>query len=539
MRPRYDRSIAPSHEISGTVFERLGGELSAVDPWTRVDGSWLDAVSRSARDAVGYRGLSAAFRVAGLTLGDADAAPMCPPFMVEICSDHVMAQVVMSDDGGAATRLATCDQRDLQRWAGGSLSKDLRVLHFEDGDVGLEATVHLGGASTAAVLREFVTAFSWDVAALHAAAKGSELVTTEEWVQRAALSISRSTPAIPLREHPSPDWQAYESPTGVFCSLQPSGGLAASDNVLYAVRRNSAALEAVATMPGHRNDWDYTRLTDVWLARDGATVFGRNLLGAGFVHIGGSDWHPLDCEAVTAATPFGSAGFLLGLYGGNVQVVHAADVAGPVLRLARTSGRFSQLVAVGDRAIGLVGATLVSARLVVGDDGARTVADAWTSRMTPPIAFEHVAAIDVDDWSHAPAVSVLGDDALVILDAHTGRERSRVAIAVRHARWIGPGWLMVLEAIKENHETRSRIRVLDTVRERWTAPVTTAEITRIAVRGDEIHVGYANQSIAVWDRAEVCRGIGAFAFVAQGPGDHGTGRPEAAPRPDAQGIEKP
>jgi hypothetical protein len=531
MLHHHGRPSPSTNTQTDTVFQRLGGELAAVDPWTRVDGTWLDAESQRARDVVGYRGLCAAFRVAGLTLGDADAAPFCPPFMVEIRDDRLCAQGVLPAALHTA-RDASDEPGQLHRWAAGSLSKDLRVVQFEDGDIALEAVMHLSDASSASVLREFVTAFSWDVSALHAGIAGAGFESTEEWVRRAALSISRSTPTIPLREHPSPDWQAFESPADVFCSLQPSGGLAESDNVLYAVRRDSAALEAVATMPGHRSEWDYTRLTDVWLARDGASAFARTLLCTGFVHTRGTDWRPIECEAVTAVSPFG-------LHHGKVLVLDGAQTVGTAVRLGRITGRFSRLVSLGERAIGIVGDVLVSARLRPGAGTRRAVADTWMTRLDPPVPFEYVAEIDVDAWSHAPALAVLGDTALVMLDAHTGQERARFAVpGVRHAKWIGPGWLMVVEPVGEADDASACIRVLDVVSGRWTAPVVTPEITRLAVRGDEIHVGYANQSIAVWDRAEVCRGIGAFAFIEPSPGEHGTGAAEPALRPDTTGITK-
>ena len=115
-----------SHEstpgVTGTVFERLGGELSAIDPWTRVDSSWLDALTQQSRDAVGYQGLSAAYRVAGLTLGDADAAPLCPPFIIEIFADRVSAQVFWPAGGTSRSRLGSWDAEPLDRWTGGSLS---------------------------------------------------------------------------------------------------------------------------------------------------------------------------------------------------------------------------------------------------------------------------------------------------------------------------------------------------------------------------------------------------------------------------------
>ena len=532
-----------------SVFQLLGGELAALDQWTRVDFGWLHEGAERRQDAVGYRGLTAAFRVAGLTLGDADAAPMCPPFIVEILDDRLQAQVIWQGTGFGHSPLAACDQLALNYWAAGSLTKNLRVVRFGDGDVGLESELHLGTAPTSVQLREFVTAFSWDVAALHACETAGVLEPTEEWIRRAALSISRSTPSIPLRQHPSPEWQAFESPRGVFCSLQPNGGLAESDNVLYSVRRDSAALEPVVTMPGHRNDWDYTRLTDVWLARDGAAAFARTLLCTGFVHTGDGVWRAIDTAAVSAVAMYGADGFLLGLHDGKVLVLDGAQVVGQVRRLGKVSGRFLRLVAIGTRAIGLVGATLVSGRLSAIPGARPSVTEAWVTELDAQLTFDRVAEIDVDTWSQAPSVAVMGDEGIVILDAQTGAERSRFTIAdARHARWIGPGWLMVLAPLAGAEDPRTQIRVLDVVSGRWTEPVTTAEVTRLAVRGDEIHVGYANQSIAVWDRAEVCRGIGAFAFITPAPGDVGQSAPAApavsAPAApvsaaEAQGIVRP
>jgi hypothetical protein len=156
------------------------------------------------------------------------------------------------------------------------------------------------------------------------------------------------------------------------------------------------------------------------------------------------------------------------------------------------------------------------------------------------VTFEHVGEIDIDTWAVAPALAVLGDTSLMILDAFSGEERSRVAVSgANHAKWIGPGWLLVVEPTPDEQGMRSRIRVLDVVSGRWTEPVIMPEITRLAVRGDEIHVGYATQSIAVWDRTAVCRGIGAVAFIAQSPGDHGTGASaEPVRQPVATGIAK-
>jgi hypothetical protein len=231
------RSNDHTNDASDSVFQRLGGDLSAVDQWTRVDFSWMHDDATLTRDAVGYRGLTIPFRVAGLTLGDADAAPFCPPFMVEIWPDRICAQVFWHRGDASMSRIGETDAAVLQHWAAGSLTKDLRVVRFGDGDPGLEADLHLSESPSLEMLREFVSAFSWDVAALHAYEADATLLTTEEWVRRAALSISRSTPRIPLREHPAAEWHAYETPRGVFCSLQPSGGVCESDNVLYAVRK--------------------------------------------------------------------------------------------------------------------------------------------------------------------------------------------------------------------------------------------------------------------------------------------------------------
>ncbi|HYW49073.1 MAG TPA: hypothetical protein VE861_00630, partial [Gemmatimonadaceae bacterium] len=217
------------------LFSVLGGEAGAIDLWTRVDSSWLDEGAAQRRDAVGYAGMPVAHRVAGLTLGDADATPFCAPFLVEINTDRLAAQFCMP----RSATLWTSGLGALTRWASGSLSKDLRVVRFPSGDIGLEADAHLLGTGGHDWVREFVTAFSWDVAALHTLVSAGSLTTTEEWVQRAALSISRSTPRIPLRRHAAPEWQAHETPRGVFCSLQPSGGVCASDNVLYSVRRDA------------------------------------------------------------------------------------------------------------------------------------------------------------------------------------------------------------------------------------------------------------------------------------------------------------
>lgn len=508
------RSSSTLANAGATVFQLLGGELSAVDTWTRIDFSWMHgAAAPQSRDAVGYRGLPMSYRVAGLTLGDADAAPECPPFLVEIAAERVIAQAVWAQLEPYRSYLADADPAELQRWAAGSLTKNLRVVRFADGDLGLEAELHLADSTSVSSLREFVTAFSWDVAALHAFESDGSLLTTEEWVKRAALSISRSTPPIPLREHSQPEWHSYESPRGVFCSLQPSGGLCESDNVLYSVRRDASMLQPLATMPGHRSDWDYARLTDVWLARDGASCLARTLLLEGFVTTSDGEWRALDAGKVTAIAPWGANGFLLGLHNGRVAVLDESQAIRLRVRLAKVHGRFSRLVARGDRAIGLVGTMLLSARVLPDIDGKKPQAEGWKLSLELSMTFDQIGEIDVDSWSQRPALAVLGDDVIAIFDATTGEPRARFsALQARQVKWIGPGWLMVLDTIESRSEARTRIRVLDVVTARWTEPVVTSEVSRIAVRGDEIHVGFANQSIAVWDRLEVCRGIGISTF---------------------------
>ncbi len=508
------------NDASDAIFVQLGGDLAAIDLWTRVDFSWMDSDAARLRDAVGYRGMTMAFRVAGLTLGDADAAPSCPPFMIEIWPDRLSAQVFWHRGDASASRIGDSDAAVLHHWAAGSLTKNLRIVRFGDGDPGLEAELHLGDIVSADAVREFVSAFSWDVAALHAYELDAPLLTTEEWVQRAALSISRSTPRIPLRDHPTHDWPAVESPRGVFCRLQPSGALCESDNVLYAVSRETAAMIPVTTLPGHRSEWDYARLTEIWLANDGATCFARSLLLEGFVSGTDGTWRPATTDAITAVTPWGAHGFLLGLHDGRVIEFDVATTVGTGHQLAHVTGRFSHLVATSQRGVGLIGTTLFSAT-INGDGPAEShVADHWLVEFAGVLSFDVVSGLDVDIWSRVPVLAVLGDAGIVIIEATTGRIRAKHAIELaRQVCWIGPGWLLVLDAIEQRGDTQTRLRVLDVVSGRWTEPVVTAEVSRIAVRGEEIYVGYANQSIAVWSRAEVCRGIGAWAFRSLLPDD--------------------
>jgi len=222
-----------------------------------------------------------------------------------------------------------------------------------------------------------------------------------------------------------------------------------------------------------------------------------------------------------------------------VQVLDGRQVPGASMRIGCVKGRFSRLVSVGNRVVGIVGSTLLSARITSGAEASLTVTDTWMRELHPDVAFEDVSEIDMDAWSRVPALAVLGDEAVVILDPMSGRELSRFAVErAHHAKWIGQGWLLVMEPSCDDGGVRTRIRVLDVVSGRWTPPVMTGEVTRLAVRGDEIHVGYANQSIAVWDRAEVCRAISAVAFISQTPGEHGTGAEQSARRCDAQGTQE-
>lgn len=528
------RSNDHTNDAHGSVFQLLGGELAAVDTWTRVDFSWMHEGAAETRDAVGYRGITMPFRVAGLTLGDADAAPMCPPFLVEIWPDRLSAQVFWHRGDASSSHIGESDAAALQHWSAGSLTKDLRVVRFGDGDPGLEAELHLTTPPTLAAIREFVTAFSWDVAALHAFEVSGSLLTTEEWIRRAALSISRSTPRIPLREHQAAEWNALESPPGVFCRLQPGGGLCESDNVLYAVRRDANSLLPMATMPGHRSEWDYTRLIDVFLARDGVACFARSLLCEGLVNTGDGVWRTVDTDAVTAIAGWGDGGFLLGMHDGQIATLDGAQTLSASRQLAAVTGRFTALVSHGDHAVGLIGTTLVGARLGRDEAGALTVMDRWSRELVSDMSFDLVSGLDADRWSSLPSLALLGDDGIAIIDSVTGATRSHFPVELaRQARWIGAGWLLVLDSVNDEADVKTRCRVLDVLSGRWTEPVVTDEVSRIAVRGDEIHVGYANQSIAVWDRGDVCRGIGTSVFRSPVPEgrsqDGGAETPSDAP----------
>ena len=302
------------------------------------------------------------------------------------------------------------------------------------------------------------------------------------------------------------------APSGVFCSLQPSGGLAESDNVLYRLRPDAALLEPVATLPGHRADWDVSRLTDVWLSRSGTAMIARSLLCEGFVRASGdAQWTPLACDAITSVTQHGAHDFLLGLYDGHVAVFDSQQRAIVTQqRIAPVMGRFSHLISACGYAAGLIGTTVYGARLA-GSRAGR--AARWSTRLASHLTLDTVADMDVDCVSASPVLAVLGDGGLVLLDAATGALRSEcMAVQGRLARWIGPGLLMVLGTHEQGGDTRTLLRVLDVERGRWTEPVELREVSRVAVRGDEVHVGFANQSIAVWDRLALVRGCGVLAF---------------------------
>ena len=499
--------------LHATIFQRLGGELAAIDQWTRVDTGWLENGAAAGRDAVGYRGLPTSYRLAGVSVADADAAPYCPLFLVQIHDDRLSAQAVWPRGMAGDARLVVISDEQMAEWSSGSLTKDLRVVRYDDGEIGLEADLHVDARTATATLRDFVTAFSWDVAALHAGETDGALQTTEAWIARATFAIFRSTPQIPLRDRSTPAWRSFTSPRGVFCSLQPGGGICASDNVLYAVSGTSAALEPVARMPGHRKRWDTSRLVDVWLTRDGATCLARTLLCEGFAMSRSGDWRPLTSDAISTIAPWGDDGFLLGLHDGRIAVVDGEQMVGRRRRIAKVTGRFRRLVTVADRAIGLVGTTLCSARVPKGLGARQQPVEQWSVSLETATSFELVAEIDVDTFTATPTVAVLGDDLILIIDARTGVTLAlHPAQGARQAKWIGPGWLLVLDAPESEHDPRSGMRVLDVVSGRWTATVAVQEVSRIAVRGDEIHVGFANQSVAVWDRTEVCRGMGAWSL---------------------------
>ncbi len=500
----------PQLLASNSCFHVLGGERSAADPWTTIDFSWLHAGASAARDVVGYRALPMALRTSGLTIRHRDAAPLGAPFLIQILDDRLVAQAWWEHASLTPSQVIPCDMVALQAWTAGSLSANLRVLRGGAGEVGLEAMLHLAASTPSAALREFVTAFSWDVSALHATVCGAPLCPTEELVHRGEFALARASPAIPLRaDSDHAGWQLSASPRGLFCSLLPGGALAEIDSVLYALRGVDGALVPLATMPGHRRDWDCARLVDVRLARDGVACMARSLVGKGFIRTSAGRWQRIIDDCITALAPWGHDGFLLGLYDGRVAIVDGACAVSTRWRIARVEGRFRALASAGDRAVGLVGSTLVSARLPAVTASRRTGAEQWSLDLEPLVTCDMVCELDADTWSTAPRLAVLGDDALLIVHGATGVVQQRLQVAnARLAQWIGPDALMVLANVEAGDTVRSQLLLLDTATGQWTTAFETAEVSRIAVRDDEIHVGYANQSIAIWDREWVARAAG-------------------------------
>jgi hypothetical protein len=494
------------------VHRLLGGELGAIDLWTQVIGRGGDRGARRSRQSVRYRGLPVSHRVAGLTLAQADAAPFAPPFVIEIGSDRLTARCSLGSGTGGRSAGLAADIEGLSRWTAGCLTKDLQIDPLADDDIRLEAQLHLGATTPQDTLREFATAFSWDVAALHAAMSGQVLCTTEEWVRRSALSISRSTPQIPLRARErASGWPATESPRGVFCTLQPGGGLAVSENVLYVVRQDLRALKAFAPMPGRRDEWEGQRLTDVCLARDGSACLARSLLCEGYVSAGDGQWLRLVTDAVTAIAPWGESGFLLGGFDGQLDVLDHNHASVARRNIGWAKGRFSALVTAGDRALGVVGRKLFGVQLPALATGVGETSGAWSVSLKGLVQSDAICMLDVDTWSTTPLIALLGDDALLLFDATTGALVDRRAtLDTQLVRWIGPGQLLAVEA---TDSVRSQLRVLHIETGQWTAPVDATDVTRLAVRGNEIHVGYVDQSIGVWDRDTVTRHV-RFAPVA-------------------------
>ena len=274
------------------------------------------------------------------------------------------------------------------------------------------------------------------------------------------------------------------------------------------MRGGDGALVPLATMPGLRHEWGCARLVDVWLARDGETCVARSLISEGFIRTAGDTWRRVSDHHVSAVAPWGRHGFLLGLYDGRIAVVDGAQAVSAPRRIARVRGRFSRLVSIGDRAVGIVGTTLVGARLPVPTTPRRSVVDQWSLELSPVVTCEQVCELDADPWSDGARVAVLGDDALVIVDAGTGEVLSRTPTPqARSVRWIGRDALIVLERPDTGDAARSQLRVLDIGTGRWARPFFTAEVSRLAVRGEEIHVGYADQTIAVWDRGAVSQSV--------------------------------
>jgi hypothetical protein len=489
--------------FDATVFQALGGEMRAVDLWTRVDFSWMHAGAKAAAEAVGYRGLPMAYRVAGITIGGDDAALNCPPFIVEIHADRVSAQAVWTRNERGAERLVAADDIELSRWTAGSLSQGLRMAQYADNDVGVEAELHIADSISAESLREFVSAFSWDVAALHAYATDGQLLPTDEWVKRSALSISRSTPRIPLRDA-STDIDALESPRGLFLSLQPSGGLCEAENVLYLLRAQDRALEPITALPGHRRDWDYARFTDVWLSRNEQACVARTILCEGFVNSSSGSWRAIEADAITAVALLGDDGFLLGLYDGVVQTLDRDLLLGSTRCIDETaSGRFAKLAAHDGYVVGVIGDRLVGAPLDAPAEEEVRGSRGWSYPFAERVSIDGVCELDVDHWPGGSGiVSLLGDNALLLTDLRNEGDPSVLPIeAATHAVFVDAGTLLV--AFSESGSAGSRLQLLDCRSLEWSGALRCAPVTRLAVRGEEIHVGFSSQTVAVWGRRVV------------------------------------
>ena len=234
------------------------------------------------------------------------------------------------------------------------------------------------------------------------------------------------------------------------------------------------------------------------------------LMCEGFVSTGDGHWRKLETDSVTAIAPWGEDGFLLGRFDGEIDVLDRTQTITSRHTIGRAKGRLARLVTVADRAIGIVGQRLLGARLLStpADDGDVTT-ERWSLPLTRFLRIDATCALDVDTWSAEPQLAVLGDDAILVVDAKTGAIRERCATTdVRMLRWIGPGRLLAVEVDETAHAATSRMRVLDTSTGRWTPSIDAADVTRIAVRGDEIHVGYVDQSVGVWNRLAVARRVG-------------------------------
>jgi len=493
---------------SAAACEMFECDLTAVDQWTRLDSDRLAHSDVGSRDQFAFVGRPMAERMPGWASQQCARDQHSPSFTIELLPDRVFAQALKPCAGSGAVYLAAVDQFGWREWASGSLTKSLRVSRSADGDVGMEASLHVGSRASPSALRDFVAAFSWDVSALHACATGGALCTTEEWARRADRSVGRSTPAIPLRVDRAIGWRTMRSPAGVFCALQPGGGLCESDNVLYAVRPATATLQPIVILPGRRGQWECERLTDVWVSNDATRLFARSLLCEGFLASDKGDWTQVRTNAVTAVAPWAEDGFLLALHDGNVQIVGADRGVSSPINVCRVSGRMSRVATTDQRVVGLVGTTLVGARLDSPMSEANSALWRWSRELEARMSFDQVSDLDIDRWSVSPAVSILGDDLLTVVDSLTGAVRAEFAVSHgRSAKWIDAGVLLVTDDLRSRHATQSRFRLLHVPTGRWSAPRVTDEVSRIAVGVEDVQVGMCDQSLAIWSRADVLQNL--------------------------------